>query len=224
MKISTLSLTIGTLLLSACSGADYILFKDQEIQPEVRNGPFGAAVANNVAVQSGLQTNEMLANLTRKFANETPATINFAFNSSQLDGQARAALQRQAAWIKARPQITFTVFGHTDKVGGPAYNKSLGKRRARAAVNYMISLGVSRSKVRAVASFGETQPLVLTEGPNRQNRRTVTEVSGFGNAKKSGQLAGAYAYEVYRRYITLENQKILTERGQGLIAATTTAN
>lgn len=217
MKFSTLAITICVFGISACEGS----IIDQEVQPEVRNGPFGAAIANNVAVQSGNITSEMLANLTRKFANEVPATINFAFNSSQLDGQARAALQQQAAWIKARPQIIFTVFGHTDKVGSPAYNQALGKRRARNAANYMISLGVKRSKVRAVASFGETQPLVLTEGPNRQNRRTVTEVSAFGKSKKGGRLDGKYALEVYNRYITLENHKILTDKDQGFIANST---
>jgi peptidoglycan-associated lipoprotein len=224
MKLSTLTLSVCAVLLSACANSNIVNwspFPDREVQPDVRNGPFGAAIANNVSVQSGQQTGAMLANLTRKFASEVPATINFAFNSSQLDGQARAALQRQAAWIKARPQITFTVFGHTDKVGGQAFNKALGKRRAQVAVNYLIALGVSRSKVHGVASFGETRPLVLTEGPNRQNRRTVTEVSGFGRANKGGKLDGKYALEVYRRYITLENQTILTEKGQGIVADST---
>lgn len=224
MKRSTLTLSICAVMLSACDDAtifNWAPFPDHEVQPNARNGAFGSSVSNNVAIQSGDQTGAMLANLTRKFASETPATINFEFNSSQLDGQARAALQQQAVWIKARPQITFTVYGHTDKVGGPAYNKALGKRRAQNSVNYMISLGVSRSKVRAVASFGETRPLVLTDGPNRQNRRTVTEVSGFGRTKKGGTLDGKYALEVYNRYITLENQKILTEKGQGIIAEST---
>lgn len=223
MRISTLTLSLCAVMLTACDDItvfNWAPFPDHEVQPEVRNGPFGSAIANNVAVQSG-QTSAMLANLTRKFASETPATINFEFNSSRLDEQARLALQQQAAWIKARPQITFTVFGHTDKVGGPAYNRALGKRRAQNAVNYMISLGVSRAKVRAVASFGETRPLVLTEAPNRQNRRTVTEVSGFGRSKKGGTLDGKYALEVYNRYITMENQKILTEKGQGLVAGST---
>jgi peptidoglycan-associated lipoprotein len=221
MKISTLTLSVCTVLLTACGGADYILFPDHEVQPDVRNGAFGSAISNNVAVQSG-QTDAMLANLTRKFASEVPATINFEFNSSQLDEQARAALQQQVTWIKAHPQITFTVYGHTDKVGSPSYNKGLGQRRARNSVNYMISLGVSRSKVRAVASFGETRPIVLTDGPNRQNRRTVTEVTGFGKSGANGQtLDGKYALEVYNRYITLENQTILTEKGQGDVAKST---
>jgi peptidoglycan-associated lipoprotein len=211
MKISTLTISVCTALLTACAG---------DIQPDVRNGAFGSANSNNVAVQSG-QTGALLANLTRKFASEVPATINFEFNSSQLDEQARAALQQQAAWIKAHPQIRFTVYGHTDKVGSPSYNKGLGQKRARNSVNYMISLGVSRSKVRAVASFGETRPIVITDGPNRQNRRTVTEVTGFGKSGNGQTLDGKYALEVYNRYITLENQTILTEKGQGAIAKST---
>lgn len=218
MKLPTLALSICAVMLTACDDSRINWLSDHEVQPEARNGPFGYAVANNVAVLSGEQTGAMLANLTRKFASEVPATINFAFNSSQLDAESRAALQRQAAWIKARPQITFTVYGHTDKVGGNAFNQALGKRRAQRAVNYMISLGVNRAKVRAVASFGETRPIVLTEGPNRQNRRTVTEVSGFGRGKSGQLLDGKYALEVYRRYITLENQTILTEKKQGSVA------
>ena len=221
MKFSTLALSICALTLTACNDSRISWLSDHEVAPEVRNGPFGAATANNVAVQSGIQTGTMLANLTRKFANEVPATINFEFNSSRLDGQARAALQRQAAWIKARPQITFTVYGHTDKVGGPAYNKALGLRRARKAVNYMMSLGVSRSKLRAVASFGETRPVVLTEGPNRENRRTVTEVSGFGRSKIGGTLDGNYALEVYNHYITMKNQESVTNKDQNSTSAST---
>lgn len=221
MKLPTLALSICVVLLSACDDSQVGWLSDHEVQPEVRNGPFGYAVANNVAVQSGHQTGAMLANLTRKFASEVPATINFAFNSSQLDGESRAALQRQSVWIKARPQITFTVYGHTDKVGGNVFNQALGKRRAQSAVNYMISQGVSRSKVRAVASFGETRPLVLTEAPNRQNRRTVTEVSGFGRGKNGQTLDGKYALEVYNRYIRLENLKIIEGKGPGLVAGTT---
>ncbi len=221
MKLSTLVLSLCALTLTACNDSRIGWLSDHEVAPEVRNGPFGAATANNVAVQSGMQTGAMLANLTRKFASEVPATINFEFNSSRLDSQARAALQRQAAWIKARPQITFTVYGHTDKVGGPAYNKALGLRRAKKAVNYMISLGVSRSKLRALASFGETRPVVLTEGPNRQNRRTITEVSGFGRNKIDGTLDGKYALEVYNHYITMQNQEVITNKAQGLTTINT---
>lgn len=221
MKKSVITtLSIGMLALTGCgNGAYFDGFTDPASNTDAQSNPFGTATANNIAVHTGLLTNEMLANLTRKFASETSATVNFAFNSSRLDAETRVALQHQAAWIKAHPQIVFTVYGHTDKVGGNVFNQSLGKRRARAVASYLTSQGIPREKLRAVATFGETRPLVLTEERNRQNRRTVTEVSGFGSHKKSGRLNGLYAEEIYRRYITLENQEIIKDKG-GLVSAT----
>ncbi|MEM6619096.1 MAG: OmpA family protein [Pseudomonadota bacterium] len=188
--------------LPACGVTDRgFSYLGPEAGSEITRNDLGVSTAQNVAVQSG-QLAQMVANLTRKFAAEVPARINFAFNSSALDDTARAALRQQAEWIKRHPQIVFRVYGHTDKVGSNAYNRRLGHRRARAAVNYLVSLGVSRSKVKAVASFGETRPLVLTEGPSRENRRTVTEVTGFVKPRRSGTLDGKYAKTVYDSYIS----------------------
>ena len=169
---------------------------------------FGDTTANNIAVMNGDLQQEMVKNLTRLFASEAPATINFAFNSAVLDAGAQSALRRQADWIKAHPNITFRVFGHTDKVGSDGYNRRLGQRRARAAVNFLIQQGVDRNKVEAVVSLGETQPLVLTEQENRENRRTVTEVKGFVPPAGLGEgIDGKYAVRIYNEY-TQTNQSV----------------
>ncbi len=169
---------------------------------------FGDTTANNIAVMNGELQQEMVKNLTRLFAAEAPATINFEFNSSKLDASAQAALRRQAEWIKAHPNITFRVFGHTDKVGSDAYNRRLGLRRAKNAVNYLIQQGVDRKKVEAVVSLGETQPLVLTESENRENRRTVTEVKGFvPPVDLNTGIDGKYAVRIYNEY-TQTNQSV----------------
>lgn len=197
----TFALTLAAAL-PACSATDRgFSYLGPEAGAEVHRADLGVATAQNVAVQTG-ELSAMTANLTRKFAAEAPAKINFAFNSSALDETARAALRKQAAWIKAHPSITFRVYGHTDKVGSNAYNQRLGLRRARAAVNYLISQGVNRKKVKAVSSFGESRPIVLTEGPSRANRRTVTEVTGFVRAGRASDLDGKYAQTVYQQYIT----------------------
>jgi len=96
--------------------------------------------------------------------------------------------------------VRFRVFGHTDLVGSNSYNKTLGMRRARAAVSYLTSLGIDRSRLEAVVSFGETRPLVPVEARERRNRRTVTAVSGFVRNHPS-VLDGKYAAIVYRDYI-----------------------
>lgn len=169
-----------------------------EAGSQLETGDFGNATMNNTLVQTGQKSYAI--ELTRRFASDVPNTVNFAFDSSRLDGEAQAALRRQADWIKQFPEVRFRVYGHTDLVGSDAYNKALGLRRAQAAVAYLVGQGISRSRLEAVASFGETQPLVFVQSPERRNRRTVTEVSGFV-AKHPTILNGKYAEVIWREYI-----------------------
>lgn len=159
---------------------------------------FGNATMNNTLVMTGQR--DFAISLTRKFATDVPNTVNFAFNSDVLDGTAQAALLRQADWIRQFPEVRFRVYGHTDLVGSNAYNKGLGLRRAKAVVNFLSAQGISRTRLEAVVSYGETQPLVFTPDPNEQNRRTVTEVTGF--IKNAPQLLnGKYAEVIFRQYV-----------------------
>lgn len=189
--------------LPACSTTDGLFsYLGAEAGSEITRNDLGVSIAQNSAVQTG-ELSAMTANLTRKFAAEVPARVNFAFNSSALDAEAQSILRQQADWIKAHPAIKFRVYGHTDKVGSNGYNRRLGQRRANAVVAFLVGQGVPRSKLEAVASFGETRPLVLTEAPSRENRRTVTEVSGFHTGRGDGCcLDGKYAKTVYEKYIS----------------------
>lgn len=197
-KYTLLVSSVAIVGLTACAPQDFGNF----FSPAgdfLDDGDFGNATMNNHLVMTGARTAAI--NLTRKFASEVPATITFAFDSAALDADARAALDQQAAWIKEYSLATFRVFGHTDKVGSDAYNKALGLRRAKAVVNYLVSRGIDRKRLQAVVSFGETQPLVLTEGRERRNRRTVTEVSGFikGREQYMDGKYGLFAYDEYVR-------------------------
>ena len=159
---------------------------------------FGNSTMNNHLVQTGSRS--YAADLGARFSREVPSTVNFAFNSARLDGAAQAVLRQQADWIRQFPELTFRVYGHTDLVGSNAANKRLGLRRARAVVSYFSALGISRDRLEAVASLGETQPVVYTEGRERQNRRTVTQVSGFVKRHPT-VLNGKYAAVVVREYV-----------------------
>lgn len=181
-------LSLG-LALAGCGGP---------IGSEIDGVGFGNATANNTGVQNG--EIEVRIDLAERFAREVDSTVNFAFNSSRLDVAAMATLDRQADWIRQFPEVRFRVYGHTDLVGADAYNQRLGKRRADTVVNYLVSKGISRSRLEAVVSFGETQPLVLTQQPELRNRRTVTEVSGFV-ANHPMVLDGKYAQIIYREYV-----------------------
>ena len=192
--VSAVSLLAGLTILSACDGS----WVRQAGAPLNDSGTFGQATLNNSLIQQDEENYAL--NLATRFASEVPTTINFEFNSSQLDQQARAILTEQANWIRQFPEVRFRVYGHTDAVGGSGFNKRLGQRRANAAVSFLTSQGIKRSRLEAVASFGETQLVILSQGPERQNRRTVTEVTGFVKRHPT-VLDGKYGRIIYREYI-----------------------
>lgn len=195
-----LAAVFGLLALGACTTQPGEGVGFYNGQPGVlTDGPaLGEATMNNTQIMTGEKSYAL--NLSRKFANTVPSMVNFAFDSATLDAQAQAALRQQAHFIRQYPEVRFRVYGHTDLVGSDAYNRRLGLRRARAVVNFLVSQGISRSRLEAVASFGETQPLVVTEGRERRNRRTVTEVSGFVRSHPL-IMDGKYAQVVYREYV-----------------------
>ncbi len=198
---TTAALTAAVIALTGCSGGTATQWRDfntREAGSEIDSGYFGNATMNNNQVQTG-QGNFML-NLNRRFQQEVNTTINFPFNSTQLDGTARGILRQQAAWIRQFPEVRFKVYGHTDLVGSTAYNRRLGLRRAEAAVLYLTSQGIHRDRLEAVVTFGETQPLVVTQGAERRNRRTVTEVSGFVEDHPT-VINGRYAEVIFREYV-----------------------
>ena len=190
---------IAAATLAACTPVDPTFSSFySEAGAQIDSGNFGEATMNNRLVQSGQQ--DYTVNLARRFASEVNSTVNFAFNSTVLEADARGTLMRQADWIRQFPEVRFKVYGHTDLVGSQSFNRSLGLRRAQAVVAFLTSQGIDRSRLEAVASFGETQPLVVTEGRERRNRRTVTEVSGFVENEPM-LLNGKYAAVIFREYV-----------------------
>jgi outer membrane protein OmpA-like peptidoglycan-associated protein len=191
--------TASLVAMAACTGqGDYRSSFFSEAGSVVDSGSFGNANMNNVLVMTGEKG--YVSDLANRFASEVPSTVNFAFDSAHLDAAARNTLNAQASWIKQFPEVRFRVYGHTDKVGSESYNRHLGQRRANAVVNYLTSHGISRSRLEAVVSYGETQPVVVTEGREPRNRRTVTEVTGFV-ASHPDIIEGRYASVIYRDYV-----------------------
>lgn len=186
--------------LTACTNNNPAMMRFESEAGVLLNGTdFGNATMNNTQIHSGEKSYAI--DLANRFAAEVITTVHFAFNSAQLDAGAQDALREQANWIRQFPEITFRVFGHADAPGSSGYNKSLGLQRAKAVVAFLATQGISRDRLEAVSSLGETQPLVATEGRERRNRRAVTEVSGFVRSHQS-VLDGKYAEIIYREYTT----------------------
>ncbi len=193
-----LALTASALLLAGCNDPNSAW--NRPAGSISNTGDFGAATMQNTQVMSGDQS--FTIQLGQRFASEVNTTVNFAFNSSVLDGEAQAILRQQADWIRQFPELKFKVFGHTDLVGSNASNYRLGLRRAQAVVAYLATQGVSTSRLQALVSYGETRPVIQTPNMERANRRTVTEVSGFvAGGRQGGTLNGKYAEVIFREYI-----------------------
>lgn len=103
--------------------------------------------------------------------------VFFGYDSSVLTAEGQSTLERQAAWLKQYSSINVTMEGHADERGTREYNIALGERRANAAKNYLVSLGIDSSRI-SVVSYGKERPAVLgsTEDAYAQNRRGVTVV------------------------------------------------
>lgn len=199
MKTIITTTTLGLLLAGCAQVQSSFTSFNEEAGAQIDSGSFGNATMNNMLVQSGAQ--DFAIALGNRFAQEVDSTITFGFDSAALTPEAQVTLRRQADWIKQFPEVRFRVYGHTDLVGSAGYNKSLGLRRANAAVNYLVGQGISRSRLEAVVSFGETKPVIQTQAREEQNRRTVTEVSGFVKNHPM-VLNGKYAEVVFREYVT----------------------
>jgi peptidoglycan-associated lipoprotein len=104
--------------------------------------------------------------------------VFFDYNQNDLKPEARATLDRQAAWLKKYPAIKVTIEGHCDDRGTREYNLALGERRATAVKNYLVADGIHADRVKTI-SYGKERPAVLGENEAAwaQNRRGVTVVT-----------------------------------------------
>ena len=101
--------------------------------------------------------------------------VFFATNKSVLTTASRDTLRKQAAWMRKKKDLTFTIEGHADERGTREYNLALGERRANAAKDYLMTYGISGSRL-SVISYGKERPVNSGSNPLAwsQNRRSVT--------------------------------------------------
>ena len=108
-------------------------------------------------------------------ADGVPDRVFFATNESVLTTASRETLRKQAAWLRKNPEVTVVLEGHADERGTREYNLALGERRANAAKDYLMTYGISASRI-SVISYGKEKPVNPKSSPISwsQNRRSVT--------------------------------------------------
>jgi peptidoglycan-associated lipoprotein len=88
--------------------------------------------------------------------------VSFDFDEFVIGDDARSILQKNAEWLRRWTSTRITIEGHCDSRGTSEYNLALGDRRANAAKQYLLSLGVADDRV-LVMSKGEEQPFCREE-------------------------------------------------------------
>jgi peptidoglycan-associated lipoprotein len=119
-------------------------------------------------VYSGSDTVEYLATGVRD-------RVFFASNKSTLTTASRDVLRKQAAFMRKKGKVNFTIEGHADERGTREYNLALGERRANAVKDYLMTYGISGNRL-SVISYGKERPVNSGSTPLAwsQNRRSVT--------------------------------------------------
>ena len=166
MRTKLLSLFAASLLLAAC-----------ETTPTTTAGSGGGGAAAAAAPAAAPRTGPVPGSQQDLVVN-VGDRVFFNLDKSDLTPEARRTLERQAAWLKQYGNVAVTIEGHCDERGTREYNLALGDRRAKAASNYLASLGIAASRIRTI-SYGKERPAVLgsNEAAWSQNRRGVTVVN-----------------------------------------------
>ncbi len=104
--------------------------------------------------------------------NQSVKDIYFDYDAYAIRPDAQAVLQSNAEFLKQHPNITLTIEGHCDERGSTEYNLALGDKRANAAKDALVSLGVAATQIKTI-SFGKEKPFCSESNEQcwQQNRR-----------------------------------------------------
>ena len=104
--------------------------------------------------------------------------IHFDFDRYNLRPEDASILRENAALLKKYANVKIQIEGHCDERGTVEYNLALGERRANSAKDYLVSLGISQSRISTI-SYGKEKPLDSShnEAAWAKNRRAHTVVT-----------------------------------------------
>jgi peptidoglycan-associated lipoprotein len=104
--------------------------------------------------------------------------IYFDFDKSEIKPEAKAVLEKKAAWLREHAEYKVRMEGYCDERGTNEYNLALGDRRAKAAMKYLNALGISADRM-ATISFGEERPVCTEKNEScwSKNRRDEFKLS-----------------------------------------------
>lgn len=183
LTVTMLSGLLLLLPLAGCGGGDQELETDPTTtQPqdlgnvddvEIGEDPFATPIEDTGP------TAEELASAAVSAVRAGIQDVFFDFNEYTLGEEARQRLVANATLLREYPDVTVLIEGHCDERGTVQYNLALGEKRANAARDYLVSLGLSAGRISTV-SYGKEKPFAMghNEQAWAQNRRAHFVVQG----------------------------------------------
>jgi len=172
MRVKLMSFVATLLLVSACAGS-----------PKMESMSEGSGMVDTSAshgqTSMGIGLGKVPAANSESFlVADVGNRVFFGFNKYDISASAAIVLDRQAQWLQENPSVTITIEGNCDERGTREYNLALGDRRANAAKDFLVALGVDANRLQTV-SFGKEKPIALgsTEGAWALNRNATAVVN-----------------------------------------------
>jgi peptidoglycan-associated lipoprotein len=127
--------------------------------PQVKEQPKIEKVEQPVMREPVLSEEELyLQKSLEQINKEKPlANVYFDYDKAMIREDAKPVLETNASWLNKFKTIKILIEGHCDERGTEEYNLALGEKRAKAAMDYLTTLGVSSDRVKII-SYGKSQP------------------------------------------------------------------
>ena len=161
----------------------------------VVGGAAGAVIGNRMDVKAKELAAELEAAKVERVGEGILVTFDsgllFDFNSAQLRAASRTNLTELSTTLSDMPDTELLIAGHTDSVGSDDYNYGLSERRAQSAADYLMTRGISGSRIN-ITGLGETEPLGSndTDAGRQQNRRV--EIAIYASEAMQRELKQRY--------------------------------
>mgnify|MGYP000066436142 FL=1 len=137
-----------------------------------------AQKTNSTTVNTATKDEDLIAQANELFKNSKIENVQFAYNSTEIQGEYISLLKGASELMKANKNWNLTLSGHTDNMGSAAFNLDLSKRRAAAVKAFLVQNGVPASRI-FVEYYGLSKPIVPndTEQNRLKNRRVEFKIT-----------------------------------------------
>ncbi len=176
MRTKLIALAGALLLVAACESTPEDTVDTSGTGTSTDTGTSAAPITTSpdIAAVEPADTRTM----TEILIEDVGDRVFFDYDRATIRPDGEATLRREAQFLRNNGNLRITVAGHCDERGTREYNLALGERRATAAKNFLVSLGIGASRI-STTSFGKERPIVLghNEAAWAQNRVSITSIN-----------------------------------------------